>query len=89
MRRSMTRCRREQRLAVFETNLCSRLEEGQSVIKTISKGVQIAYDTAVENAKRQCRKIVNLMFDLLAGDFAGVVGSLIRTGYLICPQSPY
>jgi phage replication initiation protein len=57
------------------------LSEEQSTIKTISKAVQIAYDTAVENAKRHCGKIVNLMLDVLGGDYAGVVGSLIRPGY--------
>lgn len=57
------------------------LTEVQSVIKTIAKGAQIAYDTAVENAKRHCGKIVNLMLDVLGGDYAGVVESLIRPGY--------
>lgn len=57
------------------------LTDEQSVIKTIAKGAQIAYDTAVENAKRHCGKIVNLMLDVLGGDFAGVVDSLIRPGY--------
>ena len=57
------------------------LEEQQSVIKTIAKGAQIAYDTAVENAKRAAGKIVNLMLDVLGGDYAGVVQSLIRDGY--------
>lgn len=57
------------------------LTEVQSVIKTIAKGAQIAYDTAVENAKRHCGKIVNLMLDVLGGDYAGVVDSLIRPGY--------
>lgn len=57
------------------------LTDEQSVIKTISKGGQIAYDTAVENAKRHCGKTINLMLDVLGGDFAGVIDSLIRPGY--------
>jgi phage replication initiation protein len=57
------------------------INEEQSTIKTVAKAVQIAYDTAVENAKRHCGKIVNLMLDVLGGDFAGVVESLIRPGY--------
>ena len=57
------------------------IDEEQSTIKTISKGAQVAYDTAVENAKRHCGKIVNLMLDVLGGDYASVVDSLIRDGY--------
>ena len=57
------------------------LSEEQSIIKTIAKGAQIAYDTAVENAKRHCGKIVNLMLDVLGGDYVGVVQSLLRPGY--------
>ena len=59
----------------------SFLSEEQSIIKTIAKGAQIAYDTAVENAKRHCGKIVNLMIDVLGGDYVGVVQSLLRPGY--------
>lgn len=57
------------------------LSAEQSVIKTISKGGRIAYDTAVENAKRHCGKTVNLMLDVLGGDYGEVVNSLIRPGY--------
>lgn len=57
------------------------ITEEQSVIKTIAKGAQIAYDAAVENAKRHCGKIINLMLDVLGGDFAGVVDGLRRPGY--------
>jgi phage replication initiation protein len=35
----------------------------------------------VENAKRHCGKVVNLMLDVLGGDYAGVVDGLIRPGY--------
>ncbi len=57
------------------------LSEEQSSIKTVAKGGQIAYDSAVENAKRHCGKVVNLMLDVLGGDYAGVVDGLIRPGY--------
>lgn len=57
------------------------LSEQQSTIKTIAKGAQVAYETAVENAKRACGKVVNLMLDVLDGDYAGVVQSLMRDGY--------
>ena len=57
------------------------LTEDQSVIKTIAKGAQICYDTAVENAKRHCGKIINLMLDVQGGDYVGVEDSLIRPGY--------
>lgn len=57
------------------------LNEQQSTIKTIAKGAQVSYETAVENAKRAAGKIVNLMLDVLGGDYAGVVQGLIRDGY--------
>ena len=57
------------------------LSEEQSTIKTIAKGAQISYDCAVENAKRHCGKTINLMLDVLGGDFAGVIDNLIRPGY--------
>lgn len=57
------------------------LDEHQSTIKTTSKGAQIAYDRAVENAKLHCGKIVNLMLSVLGGDYAEVVGQLVRPGF--------
>ena len=57
------------------------LSEKQSSIKTQSKGGQIAYDSAVDHAKRHCGKIVNLMLAVNGGDYAGVVDGLIRPGY--------
>ena len=57
------------------------LDEQQSTIKTIAKGAQVAYETAVQNAKRAAGKVVNLMLDVLGGDYAEVVQSLIRDGY--------
>ena len=64
------------------------LSEKQSAIRTIAKGAQVVYETAVENAKRAAGKVVNLMLDVLGGDYAGVVQSLIRDG---CPAriDPY
>jgi phage replication initiation protein len=56
------------------------LNERQSAIRTIAKGAQIAYDRAVENAKLHCGKIVNLMLAVAGGDYAEVVGQLIRPG---------
>ena len=46
----------------------------------MSKAAQIAYDRAVENAKLHCGKTVNLMLAVLGGDYAEVVGQLIRPG---------
>lgn len=57
------------------------INEVQSTIKTITKGAQVAFDTAVENAKRHCGKVVNLLLDVHGGDYASVVDSLIRPGY--------
>jgi phage replication initiation protein len=57
------------------------LNEQQSTVKTIAKGAQVSYDTAVENAKRAAGKVVNLMLDVHGGDYAGVVQGLIRDGY--------
>lgn len=57
------------------------LTEEQSTIKTVSKGAQIAYDRVVENLKRSGGRAVNLMLDVLGGDYAGVVQALIRDGY--------
>jgi len=57
------------------------LSEKQCAIKTRAKGGQIAYDCAVDHAKRHCGKIVNLMLAVQGGDYAGVVDSLIRPGF--------
>lgn len=57
------------------------LSEEQSVIKTIAKGAQIAFDAAVENAKQHCGKLVNLLLSVVGGDYHEVVDRLIRPGY--------
>ena len=56
------------------------LKEEQSVIKTIAKGAQIAFDRAVENAKQTCGKLVNLMLVVAGGDCGEVVERLRRPG---------
>ncbi|QCB46430.1 replication initiation factor domain-containing protein [Hydrogenophaga sp. PAMC20947] len=56
------------------------LDEVQSTIKTVSKGAQIAYDRAVENASVSCGKVVNLMLAVAGGDYAEVVNQLVRPG---------
>lgn len=57
------------------------LAEVQSVIKTIAKGAQIAFDAAVENTKRACGRMMTLMLDVYGGDYAEVVETLMRPGY--------
>ncbi|WP_083259284.1 replication initiation factor domain-containing protein [Variovorax boronicumulans] len=53
----------------------------QSKIRTISKGAQIAFERAIENARQHCGKLVNLALDVFQGDYAEVVQRLIRPGY--------
>ncbi|MDO8458678.1 MAG: replication initiation factor domain-containing protein [Burkholderiaceae bacterium] len=57
------------------------LNEEQSVIKTIAKGAQIAFDSAVEHAKQHCGKLVNLLLSVVGGDYAEVVNRLMRSGF--------
>lgn len=57
------------------------LAEEQSTIKTIAKAAQIAFDAAVDNAKRSCGKLVNLLLDVVGGDYVEVVTRLARPGY--------
>lgn len=52
----------------------------QSVIKTVSKAVQVSFERAVENAKQQCGKLVNLMLTVFEGDCGEVVSQLRREG---------
>lgn len=56
------------------------LSDVQCIVKTIAKGAQIAFDRAVENAKLHCGKLVNLMLEVVGGDYAEVVNRLIRPG---------
>lgn len=56
------------------------LSEEQSIIKTVTKAAQIAFDAAVENAKQHCGKLVNLMMQVMQGDYAAVVEKLVREG---------
>lgn len=57
------------------------LERVQSVIKTVAKAAQTAYETAVDNAKRLVGKTVNLMLNVSGGDYVQVVELLIRPGF--------
>lgn len=56
------------------------IEAEQSVIKTVSKAARIAFDAAVEHAKQQCGKLVNLMLTVAGGDYIDVVQQLVRPG---------
>ncbi len=58
----------------------SFLSQEQSVIKTVAKAAQIAFDAAVSNAKQHCGKLINLMMQVMQGDYAVVVDKLIRPG---------
>jgi len=58
----------------------SFLSKEQSVIKTVTKAAQIAFDTAVENAKQHCGKLINLMMQVMQGDYVAVVDKLLRPG---------
>lgn len=52
----------------------------QAVIKTVSKAVQVSFERAVENARQQCGKLVNLMLNVFEGDCGEVVFRLVREG---------
>jgi phage replication initiation protein len=56
------------------------LSEEQSIIKTITKAARIAFDAAVKNAKQHVGKTVNLLLNVVGGDYAEVVNRLIRPG---------
>ena len=56
------------------------LSEEQSIVKTVTKAAQIAFDAAVENAKQHCGKLVNLMMQVMQGDYSAVVEKLLRPG---------
>jgi len=58
----------------------SFLSEVQSIIKTVTNAAQIAFDTAVENAKQHCGKLVNLMMQVMQGDYVAVIDKLLRPG---------
>ena len=58
----------------------SFLSEEQSVIKTVTKAAQIAFDAACDNAKQHCGKLINLMMQVMQGDYVAVVDKLIRPG---------
>lgn len=57
------------------------LSAEQSVIRTVSKVAQVSFERAVENAKQQCGKLVNVMLNVFEGDCGEVVSRLIRQGF--------
>lgn len=56
------------------------LSQEQSTIKTVTKASRIAFDAAVENAKQHCGKLLNLMMQVMQGDYVAVVDKLLRHG---------
>lgn len=56
------------------------LSNTQSIIKTISKSSKIVYDKAVEHAKQQVGKLLNVMLEVEGGNYMTVVKALIREG---------
>lgn len=56
------------------------ISEAQSVIRTVSKSAQVAFDKAVETAKQHAGKLVNLLLEVVGGDYAEVVNRLKRPG---------
>lgn len=58
----------------------SVLSTEQDRIRTIAHGATIAFDAAIENAKQQTGKLINLMMRVYGGDYAEVVERLRRDG---------
>ena len=56
------------------------LSTEQDRIRTIAHGATIAFDAAIENAKQQTGKLINLMMRVYGGDYAEVVERLRRDG---------
>lgn len=56
------------------------LSAEQCRIKTVREAVKISYERSVESARQHVGKLVNVMLRVKAGDYAGVVGDLIRDG---------
>ena len=49
-------------------------------MKTVSQAASIVYDKAVEHARQQAGKVINVMVKVEGGDSAAVVEKLIREG---------
>lgn len=58
----------------------AQLSAIQSVIKTVAKAAKIVYEKAIENAKQQVGKLINVMLRVEGGDYAAVINKLIREG---------
>jgi phage replication initiation protein len=58
----------------------SVLATEQARIRTTANAASIAFDAAVENARQQSGKIINLMMRVYGGDYAEVVERLRRDG---------
>ena len=58
----------------------SGLSAVQSIIKTVSQAASIVYDKAVEHARQQAGKVINVMVKVEDDDSAAVVEKLIREG---------
>lgn len=56
------------------------VDEEQSVIKTVARGAEVAFDKAVRTAKQHSGKLVNLLLQVTGGDYVEVVNRLIRPG---------
>ena len=46
----------------------------------MAKAAKIVYEKAVENAKQQVGKLINVMLRVEGGDYAAVINKLIREG---------
>jgi phage replication initiation protein len=56
------------------------LDQQQDVIKTVAKAATVAFDSAMEVAKRHMGKLVNLALHVFGGDYFEVVDRLKRPG---------
>lgn len=63
----------------------------QERIKTIANAASISFEAAVDNARQQTGKLVNLMLRVLGGDIGAVVNDLRRDGIpaRVEPYSPH
>jgi phage replication initiation protein len=52
----------------------------QARIKTIAKAASIVFESAVDNARQQTGKLVNLMLQVFGGDVGHVLQQLRRDG---------
>ncbi len=57
------------------------LDKVQHRIKTTANAARISFDFAIETAKKQYGKLINLMLKVFGGDFGEVIDRLRRDGY--------